>query len=197
LLAATGVRRGEVLGLRWRDVDFDLAQLSIANTITEVGSVDIMRPPKTAKSRRMVHFDRRTLATLREHRQRQRQQRLAAGPAWESADDWVLTDALGGYIRPQSMSYERRLLMERLDLPTIRLHDLRHTHATLGLEGRCPSQGGLRADHATVGITLDLYSHVAPSLAKDAAEQIMSSTSQGPDVAAAPRPGLPADMPVV
>ena len=177
LLAATGLRRGEVLGLRWRDVDFDLAQLSIANTITEVGSVDIMGPPKTAKSRRMVYLDRRTLATLREHRQRQRQQRLAAGPAWDSAHDWVLTDALGGYIRPQSMSYEWRLLMEQLDLPTIRLHDLRHTHATLALKaGVHPKVVSERLGHATVGITLDLYSHVAPSLAKDAAEQIMSAT---------------------
>ena len=177
LLAATGLRRGEVLGLRWRDVDFDLAQLSIANTITEVGSVDIMGPPKTAKSRRMVYLDRRTLATLREHRQRQRQQRLTAGPAWDSAHDWVLTDALGGYIRPQSMSYEWRLLMEQLDLPTIRLHDLRHTHATLALKaGVHPKVVSERLGHATVGITLDLYSHVAPSLAKDAAEQIMSST---------------------
>ena len=177
LLAATGLRRGEVLGLRWRDVDFDLAQLSIANTITEVGSVDIMGPPKTAKSRRMVYLDRRTLATLREHRQRQRQQRLAAGPSWDSAHDWVLTDALGGYIRPQSMSYEWRRLMEQLDVPTIRLHDLRHTHATLALKaGVHPKVVSERLGHATVGITLDLYSHVAPSLAKDAAEQIMSAT---------------------
>ena len=166
-----------MLGLRWRDVDFDLAQLSIANTITEVGAVDVMGPPKTAKSRRMVYLDRRTLATLREHRQRQRQQRLAAGPAWDSAHDWVLTDELGGYIRPQSMSYEWRLLMEQLDLPTIRLHDLRHTHATLALKaGVHPKVVSERLGHATVGITLDLYSHVAPSLAKDAAEQIMSST---------------------
>ena len=177
LLAATGLRRGEVLGLRWRDVDFDLAQLSIANTITEVGSVDIMGPPKTAKSRRMVYLDRRTLATLREHRQRQRQQRLAAGPAWDSAHDWVLTDARGCYIRPQSMSYQWRLLMDQLDLPTIRLHDLRHTHATLALKaGVHPKVVSERLGHATVGITLDLYSHVAPSLAKDAAEQIMSAT---------------------
>ena len=177
LLAATGLRRGEVLGLRWRDVDFDLSQLSIANTITEVGSVDIMGPPKTAKSRRMVYLDRRTLATLREHRQRQRQQRLAAGPSWDSAHDWVLTDALGGYIRPQTMSYEWRRLMEQLDVPTIRLHDLRHTHATLALKaGVHPKVVSERLGHATVGITLDLYSHVAPSLAKDAAEQIMSAT---------------------
>jgi integrase len=177
LLAATGLRRGEVLGLRWRDVDFDLAQLSVANTITELGAEVVMGPPKTAKSRRMVYLDRRTLATLREHRQRQRQQRLAAGPSWDSAHDWVLTDALGGYIRPQTMSYEWRRLMEQLDVPTIRLHDLRHTHATLALKaGVHPKVVSERLGHATVGITLDLYSHVAPSLAKDAAEQIMSAT---------------------
>jgi integrase len=125
----------------------------------------------------MVYLDRRTLATLREHRKRQRQQRLAAGPSWDSAHDWVLTDALGGYIRPQTMSYEWRRLMEQLDVPTIRLHDLRHTHATLALKaGVHPKVVSERLGHATVGITLDLYSHVAPSLAKDAAEQIMSAT---------------------
>ena len=87
------------------------------------------------------------------------------------------TDELGGYIRPQSMSYEWRVLMEKLDLPRIRLHDLRHTHATLALKaGVHPKVVSERLGHATVGITLDLYSHVAPSLAKDAAEQIMMST---------------------
>jgi len=177
LLAATGLRRGEVLGLRWRDVDFDLAQISVANTITEVGADVVMGPPKTARSRRQVYLDRRTLAELRTHRQRQREARLAAGPAWDSDHDWVLTDELGGYVRPQTISYVWRVLMEQLDVPTIRLHDLRHTHATLALKaGVHPKVVSERLGHATVGITLDLYSHVVPSLAKDAAEQIMMST---------------------
>ena len=177
LLAATGLRRGEVLGMRWRDVDFDLGQIAVANTITEIGAETVMGPPKTARSRRNVYLDRRTVAALREHRQRQREQRIAAGPAWDADHDWVLTDELGGFVRPQSMSYEWRKLIERLDLPRIRLHDLRHTHATLALKaGVHPKVVSERLGHATVGITLDLYSHVVPSLARDAAEQIMSST---------------------
>lgn len=179
LPAATGLRRGEVLGLRWRDVDFDLAQLSVANTITEIGAEVVMGPPKTAKSRRMVYLNRRTLAALREHRQRQRQQRLAAGPAWDSDHDWVLTDELGGYIRPQSMSYEWRVLMEKLDLPTMRLTSatpMRHrpppVQRQVCIPRWCPSASATRrwASPST------WYSHVAPSLAKDAAEQIMSAT---------------------
>jgi integrase len=163
--------------LRWQDVDFDLAHLSVANTITEVGAEIVMGPPKTSKSRRMVYLDRRTLATLLEHRQRQRQQRIAAGPAWDRTHDWVCTDELGGFIRPGTMSYEWRLLLETLDLPKIRLHDLRHTHATSALKaGVHPKVVSERLGHATVGITLDLYSHVVPSLAKEAAEQIMMST---------------------
>jgi integrase len=177
LLAATGLRRGEVLGLRWRDVDFDLAQIAVANTITEIGAEVVMGPPKTARSRRNVYLDRRTVAALREHRKRQREQRVAAGPAWDSEHDWVLTDELGGHVKPQTMSYEWRRLTEQLDLPRIRLHDLRHTHATLALKaGVHPKVVSERLGHATVGITLDLYSHVVPSLAKGAAEQIMRAT---------------------
>jgi len=177
LLAATGLRRGEVLGLRWRDVDFDLAQIAVANTITEAGREVVMGAPKTTLSRRNVYLDRRTVAALREHRKRQREQRVAAGPAWDSGHDWVVTDELGGYVKPQTISYEFRKLVDRLDLPRIRLHDLRHTHATLALKaGVHPKVVSERLGHATVGITLDLYSHVVPSLAKDAAERIMSAT---------------------
>lgn len=136
-----------------------------------------MGPPKTARSRRNVYLDRRTMTALREHRQRQRELRLAAGPAWDSSHDWVLTDELGGFVRPQSISYEWRKLIRQLDLPRIRLHDLRHTHATLALKaGVHPKVVSERLGHANVGITLDLYSHVVPSLAREAAEQIMSST---------------------
>src|SRR5690606_22866183 len=94
LLAASGLRRGEVLGLRWRDVDFDLGQIAVADTITELGPDVVMGPPKTARSRRNVYLDRRTIAALREHRKRQREQRVAAGPAWDGEHDWVVTDEL-------------------------------------------------------------------------------------------------------
>ena len=177
LLAASGLRRGEVLGLRWRDVDFDLGQIAVANTITELGSEVVMGPPKTARSRRNVYLDRRTMTALRDHRKRQREQRIAAGPAWDGDHDWVVTNELGGFVSPGNVSYEFRKLVEQLDLPRIRLHDLRHTHATLALKaGVHPKVVSERLGHATVGITLDLYSHVVPSLAKDAAEQIMSAT---------------------
>lgn len=177
LLAASGLRRGEVLGLRWRDVDFDLGQIAVANTITELGSQVVMGPPKTARSRRNVYLDSRTIAALRDHRKRQREQRIAAGAAWDGEHDWVVTDELGGFVQPGNVSYEFRNLVEQLDLPRIRLHDLRHTHATLALKaGVHPKVVSERLGHATVGITLDLYSHVVPSLAKDAAEQIMSAT---------------------
>jgi integrase len=177
LLAASGLRRGEVLGLRWRDVEFDLGQIAVANTITELGGEVVMGPPKTARSRRNVYLDRRTMTALREHRKRQREQRVAAGPAWEADHDWVVTDEIGRFVSPGNVSYEFRKVVEQLDLPRIRLHDLRHTHATLALKaGVHPKVVSERLGHATVGITLDLYSHVVPSLAKDAAEQIMSAT---------------------
>lgn len=89
--------------------------------------------------------------------------RIAAGPAWDADHDWLLTDELGGFVRPQSMSYEWRKLVERLDLPRIRLHDLRHTHATLALKaGVHPKVVSERLGHATVGIALDLYSQRRP-----------------------------------
>jgi integrase len=177
LLAATGLRRGEVLGLRWSDVDFDLGRIEVANTLTAVGEEIVTGPPKTALSRRNVYLDKRTLAALRDHRRHQREWCVAAGPAWDSDHDWVITDELGGFVRPNTLSYEWRKLTDQLDLPPIRLHDLRHTHATLALKaGVHPKVVSERLGHATVGITLDLYSHVVPSLAKDAAEQIMSAT---------------------
>ena len=92
LLAATGKRRGEVLGLRWGDVDLDLGVLAVSNTISEVGADVVMGPPKTARSRRSVYLDRRTLAALLEHRHHQQALRLGAGAAWDVTGDWVVTD---------------------------------------------------------------------------------------------------------
>jgi len=176
LLAATGMRRGEVLGLRWRDVDFDLGQLAVAHTITTAGHHVVMGPPKTPRSRRNVYIDQRTLAALREHRKRQREERLSAGPAWDGTLDLVVCDEHGRRLHPDAFSRKFDQLVRTLDVPKIRMHDLRHTHATLALKaGVHPKVVSERLGHATVGVTLDLYSHVMPSIAKDAAELIMGS----------------------
>jgi integrase len=96
LLGTTGMRRGEVLGLRWKDVDFDAGELSVSNTLTTAGfEVVVAGPPKTSKSRRQIFLDRKTLEVLREHRRLQREERLAAGPALSADGDYVFTDELG------------------------------------------------------------------------------------------------------
>jgi integrase len=174
-LATTGMRRGEVLGLRWRDVDFDAGDLAIANTRTPVKSEIVTGPPKTARSRRQVFLDEWTLDVLRAQRRSQAADRLAAGPAWNADEDYVFTDELGVPVNPNSVSKRFDTIVRKSGLPRIRLHDLRHTYATVALKaGVHPKVVSERLGHATVGITLDLYSHVTPSIARDAADVVAS-----------------------
>ncbi len=134
-----------------------------------------MGPPKTPRSRRHVYLDPQTLGVLREHRKRQREERIAVGPAWGSEVDLVVRDELGRPVNPTSFSYEFDRIVRSLDVPRIRLHDLRHTYATLALKaGVHPKVVSERLGHATVGVTLDLYSHVVPSIARDAANLVAS-----------------------
>ena len=184
LLASTGMRRGEVLGLRWRDVDLDLGELSVAHTITPANGGLVYGPPKTPKSRRNVGLDNRTVAMLRDHRHRQKQRQAAAGEAWSNDLDLVVTDELGGVIHPDALTREFDKFIRKLDVPRIRLHDLRHTHATLALKaGVHPKVVSERLGHANVGVTLDLYSHVSQRLAKDAADQIMGGAYRAASLA--------------
>lgn len=173
LLATTGMRRGEVIGLRWRDVDFDDQSLSIVQTITTVKSKLVVSPPKTAKSRRQIALDETTIEGLRAHRRRQREERMAAGPSWNSECDLVFTDELGEPVHPDRLSRGFQWLLRRAGLPRIRLHDLRHSYATLALKaGVHPKVVSERLGHATVGITLDLYSHVSKGMDADAARLV-------------------------
>jgi integrase len=114
LLGTTGMRRGEVLGLRWRDVDFDASELSVANTLTTAGFGEVVTgPPKTAKSRRHIFLDSKTLDVLRDHGRQQREERLAAGPAWMGADEYLFTDELGNLLHPDRFSSTFRRLVSR------------------------------------------------------------------------------------
>jgi integrase len=166
LLATTGMRRGEVLGLRWQDVDLDAGRLTISRTLV---TTEVQRKgepgfawgtPKTGKGRRQVALDPSTVAALRSHRTRQRQERLAAGAAYDEGD-LVCCLEDGRPLHPKTLSYYFARHVKRLDLPRIRLHDLRHTHATLALQaGVHPRVVQERLGHANVSITLDTYSHV-------------------------------------
>ena len=164
LLATTGMRRGEVIGLRWRDVDFDAGDLAVANTLTTAGSSTVVSgPPKTPRSRRQIFLDDWTLDVLRAHRRAQAAERLSVGPAWNAGEDYVFTDEVGNSLHPDSVSRQFQQAVNRSGLPRIRLHDLRHSYATVALKaGVHPKVVSERLGHATVGVTLDLYSHVTP-----------------------------------
>ena len=176
VLATTGMRRGEVLGLRWRDIDFDSAEMSVRHSITTAGPGKVVAgPPKTPRSRRQIYLDDATLRELREQRRKQNEERLAVGELWEAGEGNVFTDEIGRPVHPDKFSELFRKRMAEAELPKIRLHDLRHSYATLALKaGVHPKVVSERLGHATVGITLDTYSHVTPSIAREAADAVAS-----------------------
>jgi integrase len=172
LAALTGMRRGEVLGLRWADLDLEAGWLSVRQTLVVVDNQPQVSEPKTARGRRRIALDANTVAALRSHHTAQTAERLAAGPGWANRG-LVFTRPDGAPLHPE---YVRRLfdrLLHRAVLPRIHLHDLRHTHATLALQaGVHPKVVSERLGHATVALTLDIYSHTIPALQQDAAATI-------------------------
>jgi integrase len=154
------------------------------HTITTVHGRPVESTTKTAKSRRRVSLDAATVAVLRAHRAAQRKERLLVGAGWMD-HGLVFCRYDGSPLHPDHVTRRFRTLVGQTDLPSIRLHDLRHTYATLALQaGVHPKVVSERLGHATVGITLDLYSHVAPSLDQQAAETVAGLLRFGP-----PSPG--------
>ena len=175
ILASTGMRRGELLGLRWGDVDLDSSQIAIVQTVSKVNGRIVVGQPKTSGSRRTVYVHDTTMKALRQQRQLQAEERLAAGPAWEADNDLVFRNEMGGPVNPERFSRHFRQLVEEVDVPRIRLHDLRHTNATLSLKaGVHPKVVSERLGHSSIAITLDLYSHVTPGISRDASATVES-----------------------
>jgi len=135
--------------------------------------------PKTAKGRRTIALDPATVAFLRQHRARQVAERLLLGAGYVD-QDLVVCAPDGGPQHPKRLSYFFTKELRRAGLPTIRLHDLRHTHATLALRaGVHPRVVQERLGHANVGITLDTYSHVDPAMQADAAARVAALMQRG------------------
>ena len=174
VLAATcGLRRGEVCGLRWADLELSPRvgppHLQVRQQLVMVANTPTFSTPKTAASRRRVVLDPGTVELLNRHRLRQRTERLACGPAWQE-HRLVLCRQDGSPVNPTDWSARFYKAIRRLGLPKIRFHDLRHTHATLALQaGIHPKIMSERLGHTSTAFTLDIYSHAVPTLQSEAA----------------------------
>lgn len=167
----TGLRRGELIALKWTDVDLDAAVLRIRRSRVLVDDQIHEVTPKGGKSR-VVDIDPGTVALVKAHRRRQREERMAWGEAWADTG-YVFTRENGTAIHPDNVSSRLEMLIRRAGVPRIRVHDLRHTHATLGLAAGVPLKVmSERLGHATTQITADLYQHVIPGMGADAAVKI-------------------------
>jgi len=168
LLLCRGLRRGELCGLRWDDVDLNGNVLRVTGTRVVVDGQVLCSTPKTASGRRSIPIDAHLLALLKGHRKRQLEERLAAGPAYDEGG-WLVADELGHPYNPQAIS---KLFVRRAKaagLRPIRLHDLRHTSASLMLADGVPTKVVSELlGHASPTITLAIYAHVMPGQAGQA-----------------------------
>jgi integrase len=171
---SAGLRRGELLGLRWKNVDLDRGVLAVTGSLQgTTRDTLVIGSPKNGRSR-AVALGPQAVDALREHRARQVDERLRAGSLWTHLDlDLVFADEFGRYLSPTTLTSALDRVLRQAGLPDIRFHDLRHSAATLMLShGVHPKVVSEMLGHSSVGITLDLYSHVTPTLQREAAERI-------------------------
>ena len=168
----TGMRRGEVVGLRWQDVDLDGRCLFIVQQITEVRGRSVVGTPKTRRGARVVPLDDGTVGRLRAHHEVQALERAAWDAGWHDSG-LVFTREDGRSLRPEYVTRHFQKLADDAGLPVIRLHDLRHTNASIalaaGVDIKVVSD---RLGHSTTAITADLYTHVNRNVGRAAANRI-------------------------
>jgi integrase len=170
VLAFTGLRRGELLGLRWGDVDLDAEAplLRVRRSLSVIGGQARLKEPKTARSR-PLHLDDPTVATLRRRFALQDEHLREHGPVYDNRWGLVFTDHYGKHLSPEVVSQEFRRTVVAAPVPTIRLHDLRHVHATLLLQAGVPVKVvSERLGHRDVFVTMTVYAHVLPAMYAEA-----------------------------
>ncbi len=177
LALATGMRQGELLGLKWQDINFSIGTLQVRRILTRVSSETSMRvfieaEPKTQQSRRSITIASFAFEALKRHRLRQLETRLKAAAFWEE-HDYVFCTLVDTHLRPGHVVDEFKKVLKKADLPDIRFHDLRHSAATLLLSlGIHPKVVQEMPGHTQISMTMDIYSHVLPSLQQDAVSKL-------------------------
>lgn len=173
LLGVTcGMRRGECLALKWGHVDLDAGVLIVRQSLEQAMGTLTVKPPKSESGVRPITLPAAVVTAFRRHKAEQALERLQLGPAWQNID-LVCCQADGSYWSPQAITLRFRRLVAKLEIPRIRFHDLRHTHATHLLEANVQAKVvSERLGHSKIARTLDTYSHVMPSLQEDAARRV-------------------------
>lgn len=170
---ATGVRRGEALGVRWSDVDLDAGTVSLRRSRVVAGGRVVEGPTKTKAGERSMALDADTVSALRSWKAAQSSERLLMGAGWGNTVELVFTQPNGTPLYPQTITAAFKRIAIELGLPTIGVHGLRHSSATMMLaSGISPKVVSQRLGHANVSITLDTYSHVLPAHDRAAADFI-------------------------
>jgi integrase len=166
-----GLRRGELLGLRWSDVDLEQALIHVRQTAQRINRQGmIFGPPKSARSKRDIPIPAVIAEVLREHFSRQEVERQV--PYWQDTG-LVFTSSIGTAVEPRNLARVLDSLIVQAGVRRIRMHDLRHTCASLLLAQGVPARVVMDVlGHSQFGITMNLYSHVMPSALRDAADAI-------------------------
>ncbi|MCH7625801.1 MAG: site-specific integrase [Chloroflexi bacterium] len=179
LAALTGMRRSELCGLKWNDVDLDAGALRVVRTLQRIDGQGLVEgQPKTDRSRRSIGLSAGAVEVLRHIRATQAELRLAAGELWQSRD-FVFTNPDGSPISGERVSKDFAKIVRANDLPYLTLHGLRHTAASLMIAGNVHARA--IADilgHSSISITMDVYGHLLNDTQRDAVkvldEQLLS-----------------------
>jgi integrase len=178
LAVTTGLRQGELLGLKWEDVDLEASKLQVCRTLATAKGGPALTAPKTSKSRRSVSLTRSSVDALKSHLKRQLEEINRAGSLWQE-NGLIFASEEGQPLKRRNVTNCKfRSLRKRAGLAAIRFHDLRHTCATL-LLGRNvnPKIVSEMLGHASIAITLDTYSHVLPNMQNEAAKAMEDALS--------------------
>ena len=175
LLGVAGLRRGEVVALPWSAVDLNAGTLRVESSAVRAGRELTVGPPKSRSSIRSIAIDDETARRLGWHAARQRLDLLRT-TGMKARPEHVFTTERGAMLEPTWVSREFDRLIARHGMRRIRLHDLRHTSASLGLEtGETLIEVSRRLGHASITVTADIYSHISPMVARESAERLAAS----------------------
>jgi integrase len=180
LALSTGARRGELLALRWLDLDLEAGRLSIIRSLQRLEGRLQLTEVKTSKSRRTIPLPQYAIRALRAHRARQAQQRLAAGPEWQDGD-LVFANRIGGFVEPVSLHRNFRCVLLKAGLPAMKFHNLRHGAATLMLREGTPLKLIQELlGHSSIAVTSGFYVHLDDEFKRQGADALDRALGEHP-----------------